>query len=113
MAEKLTDNRQIKFRVNEAEYAYLSAIAQQSGLSMAQLCKNEMLGIRYKQPKFDLEQSKMLARELRNYGNNLNQIAKQLNSTTDYMLFSQIKEMSATLAAIEKGVHDIWAQLSQ
>lgn len=113
MESGLKDNRQIKFRVNETEYDYLAAIAQQAGLSMAQLSKNEVLGIRYKQPKMDLEQTKILARELRYYSNNLNQIAKQVNANDAYLLMTQQQEIVRQLEEIRKGVRDVWEQLSR
>lgn len=104
------DNRQIKFRVNEDEYLYLSAMADQSGMSMAQFSKGAVLGVKYRPPKIDREGAIQIANELRKQGVNLNQVAKTCNSSRT-LYKDQLTEIQEQLAEIEKGLIGLWERL--
>ena len=104
------DNRQIKFRVNENEYLYLSAMADQSGMSMAQFAKGAVLGMKYRAPKVDREGAIQIANELRKHGVNLNQVAKACNSS-QLLYKSDLEAIQKQLADIEKGLIGLWERL--
>ncbi len=104
------DNRQIKFRVNENEYLYLSAMADQSGMSMAQFAKGAVLGMKYRAPKVDREGAIQIANELRKQGVNLNQVAKSCNSKS-MLSNADLEKIQKNLAEIEKGLIGLWERL--
>lgn len=104
------DNRQIKFRVNEDEYLYLSAMADQSGMSVTQFAKNVALGVKYQPPRVEREGAIQIANELRKQGVNLNQVAKTCNSSRT-LYKSEIEQIQKQLAEIEKGLVGLWERL--
>ncbi|MFB8345023.1 plasmid mobilization relaxosome protein MobC, partial [Enterococcus faecium] len=111
-AENRKDSRQIKFRVSEDEYQYLTAIADQTGMSVPQLCKSVALGMKYRAPNVDREGAIQIAKELRKYGGNLNQMARFINMNKGQMpSSSDLALMNQQLSQIEKGVIDLWEQL--
>ncbi|MBG6247074.1 MULTISPECIES: plasmid mobilization protein [Symbiopectobacterium] len=74
----------IQFRVNKAEFEYLKSLIESSGLERGYYIKKEILKsepvVKIKMPEF--EQS--LYREIQHQGNNINQIAKKLNTNEDF-----------------------------
>ena len=74
----------IQFRVNKAEFEYLKSLVEASGLERGYYIRKEILNsepvIKRKMPEF--EQS--LYREIQQQGNNINQIAKKLNTNEDF-----------------------------
>ena len=74
----------IQFRVNKAEFDYLKELVEASGLERGHYIRKEILNsepvIKRKMPEF--EQS--LYREIQQQGNNINQIAKKLNTNEDF-----------------------------
>ena len=74
----------IQFRVNKAEFDYLKELVEASGLERGHYIRKEILNsepvIKRKMPEF--EQS--LYREIQHQGNNINQIAKKLNTNEDF-----------------------------
>lgn len=104
------DNRQIKFRVSENEYLYLSALADQSGMSVPQFAKNVALGMKYHAPKVEREGAIQIANELRKHGVNLNQVAKACNSSQT-LYKSDLEEIQKQLSSIEKGLIGLWERL--
>ena len=71
----------IQFRVNKAEFEYLKELVEASGLERGHYIRKEILNsepiVKRKMP--DFEQS--LFKEIQHQGNNINQIAKKINST--------------------------------
>ena len=101
-AENRKDSRQIKFRVSEDEYQYLTAIADQTGMSVPQLCKSVALGMKYRAPNVDREGAIHIAKEMARF---INMNKGQMPSSSDLALMNQ------QLSQIEKGVIDLWEQL--
>lgn len=111
-AENRKESRQVKFRVSEDEYQYLSAIADQTGVSVPQLCKNVALGLKYKTPNVEREGAILIANELRKYGSNLNQIARFINLNKGQVPSNQnLVLMNQHLSQIEKGLIGLWERL--
>lgn len=104
------DNRQIKFRVNEDEYLYLSALADQSGMSLPQFAKSVALGVKYRPPRVEREGAIQIANELRKQGVNLNQVAKTCNSSR-ILYTTELVKIQKQLAEIEKGLIGLWERL--
>lgn len=109
-AENRKDSRQIKFRVSEDEYQYLTAIADQTGMSVPQLCKSVALGMKYHAPKVEREGAIQIANELRKHGVNLNQVAKACNSSQT-LYQSDLEAIQKQLSDIEKGLIGLWERL--
>lgn len=104
--------KQINFRVSDDEYQYLSAIAEQTGMSVPQLCKQVALGMKYRAPKVELEGAILIAKELRKYGSNLNQIARYCNTMKGSTLsLFENEKISNELKNITKGLTKLWEQL--
>jgi hypothetical protein len=76
---KRKENRQINIRVSEEEYQRLFLMANDLGMNVANFCKNKVLKIKTKTPKFNREAGLAIASELRRIGVNLNQVAKGVN----------------------------------
>ncbi|EIO9288308.1 plasmid mobilization relaxosome protein MobC [Escherichia coli] len=74
----------IQFRVNKEEFEYLKELVDASGLERGHYIRKEILNsepvVKRKMPAF--EQS--LYREIQHQGNNINQIAKRLNTNEDF-----------------------------
>ncbi len=109
-AEIRKDNRQIKFRVNEDEYLRLSAMADQSGMSVAQFAKSVALGLKYRPPNVDRQGAIQIANELRKQGINLNQLAK-LSNSNQLLYKDDLEIIKKNLAEIEEGLIRVWEQL--
>lgn len=77
-SQKLTHNKATAFRFTPAEHAHLTQLAQESGLSRAEVLRSLVRGapLPTRLPAFDQAAVATLAR----LGNNLNQIAKAVNS---------------------------------
>lgn len=79
MGANRKENRQINFRVSEAEFERLEQIASDVGMSVPSFCKKKAQGARVNPPKIDREGALEMARQLRAIGNNVNQITKRAN----------------------------------
>ena len=56
--EKRREERQVKFRVDEAEYEKLSYLAEQQGMSVPNFVKSKAQGTRLRNPKVEIEGAK-------------------------------------------------------
>ncbi|MGK3796921.1 plasmid mobilization relaxosome protein MobC, partial [Enterococcus faecium] len=75
-------------------------------------CKSVALGMKYRAPNVDREGAIQIAKELRKYGGNLNQMARFINMNKGQMpSSSDLALMNQQLSQIEKGVIDLWEQL--
>lgn len=73
-------NRQISFRLSDQEYKNLQLKSEILSLSIPQFCKDVALSKKIREPKIDNKGALQIASELRRIGNNVNQVAKHLNS---------------------------------
>ena len=67
----------INVRLSPMEYAYVTAVAKESGLRPAELARKAILDIKVYQP-LNADQWKAIS-AMNNFGNNLNQLARQGN----------------------------------
>ncbi|TLV18373.1 plasmid mobilization relaxosome protein MobC [Klebsiella indica] len=101
----------IQFRVNKAEFEYLKSLVEASGLERGHYIRKEILNskpvIKRKMP--ELNQKTYI--QLSSLGNNLNQVAKKLNSNNDFdnIKVSEtnflIKQVSKRLLEIQKDLN--------
>lgn len=97
-------NKQINFRVTPAEYERLDKMAKRFGQSVPSFAKERTLKAKVKSPKIDRQGALKFASELRKIGNNVNQIARALNSGEN----ANMDE----IRAIKKELGQIWQQLN-
>jgi len=81
MAEdkKRVRNKQISFRVSEAEYEKIKHNADIKGTTVAKLAQSKVLSMDWTNPVMDSEHAKETIRLLANLSNNVNQIARVCN----------------------------------
>ena len=101
----------IQFRVNKAEFEYLKELVEASGLERGHYIRKEILNskpvIKRKMP--EVNQKTYI--QLSSLGNNLNQVAKKLNSNHDFdnIKVSEtnflIKQVSKRLLEIQKDLN--------
>lgn len=105
---------EIRFRATDDEYDYVKALADRAGLSVNKFTKNTMLNVKYKPLKFSKEDTLLIAKELTKQGNNLNQIARSLNSMNARHILSTQKTLESVnheLHAVRMELKKIWEQL--
>lgn len=105
------EHKQINFRVSESEYLKLERSAKALNISVPAFVKKKAQGARIVAPKVDPEHSKMMARQLSALGNNVNQIARKLNSF-DYVSEESARSLSDELTALKKELRSLWQQLT-
>lgn len=75
----MAQDKRVAIRLNKDEYEKLEKSGQVYGLSAGQFLKKTALDIRLRKPVLTFDESQQVVRELSRQGNNLNQIAKELN----------------------------------
>lgn len=99
----------IKFRVNEKELAYLNELKNRAGIEMGHLIRQELLKSQPKKITIPTVNSNALL-ALNRIGNNINQIAKKLNSEEDLKTLKDwrftIKAISRSLAGLEGEINE-------
>lgn len=105
------EHKQINFRVSESEYLKLERSAKALNISVPSFVKKKAQGARIVAPNVDPEHSKLMARQLSALGNNVNQIARKLNSF-DYVSEDSARSLSDELTALKKELRSIWQQLT-
>lgn len=106
------ENRQVNFRVNDLEYERLEQMAKIVGNTVPNFCKKKAQGARMRPPKIDGDGAKEISRQLRAIGNNVNQLAKGINSgnaVTD----SDLQPIHEDLQAVNKELEAIWQLFSE
>lgn len=111
--ENRREERQVKFRVDEAEYEKLSYLAEQQGMSVPNFVKSKAQGTRLRNPKVEIEGAKEIARQLRYYNSNLNQLVKWINTNKTLYEPTELTAMEQQLSGIQEGVKGLWEQLSR
>ncbi|MFK4927044.1 plasmid mobilization protein [Lactococcus garvieae] len=105
------DKKQISFRVSESEYLKLEQSAKVLNISVAAFAKKKAQGVRVVAPKISPEDSKVIARNLSSLGNNVNQIARKVNSFDD-LSEDNARTLSEELREVQKELRSIWQQLT-
>lgn len=94
----------IKFRVNEKELAYLNELKNNAGIELGHLIRQELLKSEPRNKTLPKISNDALL-ELKKIGNNINQMAKILNSKDDVHTLDQwrlsIKKISRILSCLE------------
>ncbi|BDP75768.1 plasmid mobilization protein [Enterococcus faecium] len=101
-------NKQISFRVNEAEYEKLQQSAKNLNMSVPAFVKKKAQGAKLVRPVVEQEIALEISRNLKVLGNNANQIARRLNSGTS----SDNEELNAEVQRVLKGLGEIWRLLN-
>lgn len=97
---KNEEKRGIFFRVLESEYQTLLKKSEPTGMNVSKFCKHVVLNKKISVPSVDRDIAHQLAMDLRKIGNNINQIAKQLNQGN--------KENEEIVSQLNKDMGDIW-----
>ncbi|WHZ33247.1 plasmid mobilization relaxosome protein MobC (plasmid) [Desemzia incerta] len=113
MSETRKENRQIKFRVSEQEFKQLEAAAASVGMTVPAFAKSKVKGKRLKSPRIEREGALEIARQLRYYNSNLNQMVRWVNTNKKLYRFDELKGMEHQLEGIRKGLDELWEQLSR
>ena len=113
MSETRKENRQIKFRVSEQEFKQLEAAAASVGMTVQTKKKSKVKGKRLKSPRIEREGALEIARQLRYYNSNLNQMVRWVNTNKKLYRFDELKGMEQQLEGIRKGLDELWEQLSR
>lgn len=113
MSETRKENRQIKFRVSEQEFKQLEAAAASVGMTVLTFAKSKVKGKRLKSPRIEREGALEIARQLRYYNSNLNQMVRWVNTNKKLYRFDELKGMEHQLEGIRKGLDELWEQLSR
>ncbi|MEK4419196.1 MULTISPECIES: plasmid mobilization protein [unclassified Bacillus (in: firmicutes)] len=102
--------RQISFRVSEDEYVKLQQSAETLHLSVPNFVKKKAQGSRLVSPKFDKETRQIIARNLSQMGNNMNQISKYCHTNKDGNIDWQ--RLNYNIEQLRKEVSELWQQLN-
>lgn len=82
LAEHEVRNKTIQFRVNKEELDYLNEVVSLSGLEKGHFIRRELLRVKPKrQPSKIPEINRETVRLINNIANNINQMAKRINSS--------------------------------
>lgn len=99
----------IKFRVNSKEMTYLNDLRNTAGIEMGHLIRQELLKSKPRNKTLPTINNDALL-ELKKIGNNLNQMAKYLNSSNDIQTLEQwkltVKKISRKLSGLEGGMNE-------
>lgn len=106
MGENRKENRQIKFRVNDDEFARLEQMAQEMQMSVPAFVKAKAQAARLRPPRINREGAFEIARQLRGIGNNVNQLARKANE-------GNVTPQQEELYEIKKELQALWQQFSE
>ncbi len=102
-SEEIRDTT-IKFRVNEKELAYLNTMKNKAGIEMGHLIRQEILRSKPRNQTLPTINNEALL-ELKRIGNNINQMARVLNSKNENQTLEQwklaVKQISRILSGLE------------
>ncbi|MCQ6343606.1 MobC family plasmid mobilization relaxosome protein [Bacillus cereus] len=104
------ESRQISFRVSDDEFAKLQQSAETLQMSVPNFVKKKAQGSRLISPKFDKETRQIIARNLSQMGNNMNQIAKYCHTHKDGNIDWQ--RLNYNIEQLRKEVNELWQQLN-
>ena len=103
-----TDNHQVNIRVNEAEYAKIQASARIMGLTVPKYCKHLVMQSKLKEPKLADEEYHKIIVDLSRIGNNINQIARQLNQSKSEVAEEEWLAVKEQLEGLDREVAEVW-----
>ena len=106
-----TDNHQVNIRVNEAEYAKIQASARIMGLTVPKYCKHLVMQSKLKEPKLADEEYHKIIVDLSRIGNNINQIARQLNQSKSEVAEEEWLTVKEQLEGLDREVAEVWQRL--
>ena len=106
-----TDNHQVNIRVNEAEYAKIQASARIIGLTVPKYCKHLVMQSKLKEPKLADEEYHKIIVDLSRIGNNINQIARQLNQSKSEVAEEEWLAVKEQLEGLDREVAEVWQRL--
>ena len=106
-----TDNHQVNIRVNEAEYAKIQASARIMGLTVPKYCKHLVMQSKLKEPKLADEEYQKIIVDLSRIGNNINQIARQLNQSKSEVAEEEWLAVKEQLEGLDREVAEVWQRL--
>lgn len=102
--------KQISFRVSELEYEKLKQSAETLNMSVPNFVKKKAYGSKLVAPKFDFESRQSIVRELSSVGNNINQIARNLNTHKEAN--TDFGRLNHKFDEVRKELNNIWQQLN-
>ena len=106
-----TDNHQVNIRVNEAEYAKIQASARIMGFTVPKYCKHLVMQSKLKEPKLADEEYHKIIVDLSRIGNNINQIARQLNQSKSEVAEEEWLAVKEQLEGLDREVAEVWQRL--
>jgi len=95
--------------VNDSEYERLEQMAKNVNMTVPYFCKKKAQGASIKPPKIDNDGAMEIARQLRAIGNNVNQMAKAVNSgeSASDIAYQEIFRL------INKELEEVWQLFSE
>jgi len=94
------EKKGIFFRVSESEYQTILKKSGPAGMSVPKFCKHVVLNKRISVPAVDRDVALELANDLRKIGNNINQIARHVNTDNN--------TADKNLSAVNENMREIW-----
>ncbi|MBJ8113814.1 plasmid mobilization relaxosome protein MobC [Bacillus cereus group sp. N6] len=104
------ERRQISFRVSDDEFAKLQQSAETLQLSVPNFVKKKAQGSRLVSPKFDKKTRQIIARNLSQMGNNMNQIAKYCHTHKEGNI--DWERLNYNIEQLRKEVNELWQRLN-
>lgn len=95
----MAKSKEVKFRLTEEELETATQLAEKYGMTVNALAKFMVLNLQAPTSKKDREMIKDLNTQIGRIGNNINQIARQVN-TSHYFYISEKKQVMASLLEI-------------
>lgn len=102
------ERKQISFRVSETEYLKLKQSAKTLNMSVPSFVKKKAQGSRLVAPKFKPEDTQMITQQLNYIGNNINQMAKALNTSAER---TNLEKVQHNLEITRKELNRLWQLL--
>ncbi|PEF43399.1 plasmid mobilization protein [Bacillus wiedmannii] len=104
------ERRQISFRVSDDEFAKLQQSAETLQLTVPNFVKKKAQGSRLVSSKFDKETRQIIARNLSQMGNNMNQIAKYCHTHKEGNI--DWERLNYNIEQLRKEVNELWQRLN-
>lgn len=95
----MVKSKEVKFRLTEEELETANQLAEKYGMTVNALAKFMVLNLEAPASKMDREVIKDLNTQVGRIGNNINQIARQVN-TSHYFYISEKKQVMSSLLEI-------------
>lgn len=102
----MTKSKEVKFRLTEEELKTATQLAEKYGMTINALAKFMVLNLEAPASKIDREVIKDLNTQIGKIGNNINQIARQVNTSSSFYI-SEKKQVMTSLLEIRNDTRQL------